>query len=122
MLILDLALVTLLVVLDKAQVASQQELARVGLGMPLNVGLLPWPALGRFGCVPQDEVVAVHVVVVVQVQPRQRSRLVRSAFAQVPRSHVNRNGCGRRSMFENSSPQMLLGRSGCRWRGLALFA
>ena len=33
---LDLALVALLLVLDKAQVQSQQELARVGLGMPLN--------------------------------------------------------------------------------------
>ena len=33
---LDLALVALLMVLDKVQVQSQTELARVGLGMPLN--------------------------------------------------------------------------------------
>lgn len=33
---LDVALVALLLFLDKVQVQSQQELARVGLGMPLN--------------------------------------------------------------------------------------
>jgi hypothetical protein len=33
---LDLALVALLLFLDKVKVQSQQELARVGLGMPLN--------------------------------------------------------------------------------------